>query len=576
MWRSVVGVLAVSASAFAADPVEVPLPVPATAIVADAEALLAIGPEGGLVMVLESMEKRPVELSAVAATLADIDGKPGPELVVCGDAGVAVLEWPSRAAIVERAGACAALAVGRDADGPVILAVGAKLSVLRFEAGGLKQLASAEAPEGTPVVAAGGDRFVVGTVGGDTLVERSAWGESTIATGGALGGVAYRDGLWLWSLTDQDTLMGQLKEELLTGRGPGLLQVADLNGDGVDDVVVQHADRVGIVQSSSEEMIPWRGPVSAVAVDRQACPTVWVASEGLLRGFEQDCVTQAPPVAAAVSPPPVQEQVIQLDGRAIPELVATVGVPMKARLVDIEGRPFTYSARGGPRGMVVYSDGLVQYTPQAGQQGDYMLDVRMSAGLNQRGSRVRLHVRSSSSPPTPAPPVEPSPPVPTNADGLDYRYVPRRSGMLRRCSMVGGVAAAVSRSPQNTWEFVGRGPWTGSISPMFAAACEGKGTAVRWFGRASTAPFLFYALPDGFLGMHVLAASFGASFGSEVLRAGVYLRMGILVAGPGVRATFLPFKARKGDRRHGFELDVIGYMPSSPAGGASLSYMVTL
>ncbi|TNE91074.1 MAG: hypothetical protein EP330_06395 [Deltaproteobacteria bacterium] len=563
--------LAFAVSANAGEPIALEAPV--HSIVGDGETLIALGEARGVVMDLASGQRRPVELASTVAALVEVSG--ATHLATCTDTSLSLWTWPAREAVATFGEGCEALG---DSAGSLV-AVGKDVVVLGLSEGALVEVRRESRPEGTPLLATGGGLIALGIDGKPGITELSSRGVSTLATGGPIGGLGYRDGLWVWSSVEDDVITGQLRAELLTAREPRALQVTDLNGDGVDDVVVRHADRVGLLRDETELVLPWRTDVRAVGVDGRACPSVWVASQTELREFPGECgVVASVSAPVPAEPAPAAEQapgeiiLVTLDGRTIPEIAVTVGQRVRVQLEDAGGRGMSFAARGGPVGFVVLPDGLIDYKAQAEHVGTYALSVRMTSGMTRRSATVRLVVRgegeSSSDPEGDSAAASPQ--------TGDPRLVPRRSGSIERCTVGFGAAAALS-NVRLSWNFIGRSLVL-SGSPALTMACEGPGK-VRWWVRGSTAPTLFYVPPADRAtdqgNPHVAAASLGFAVGSENASIGPYATAGIVLAGFGVRAAFLPFELR-GRRRHGPTLDAVYYVPSMPAGGLRLTWNLEL
>jgi len=245
-----------------------------------------------------------------------------------------------------------------------------------------------------------------------------------------------------------------------------------------------------------------------------------------------------------------------LDGEAN-DVQVVAGQSMVLQLVDEAGRAETWSLMEGPSGLDVSPQGLLTYNADPQHVGEWRIQVRMRSERVERYASFQLHVLSREAAAGlangggqaeaglavgVAPAAEERPP--------EQRQ--RRFWEVRACVLSFGIAAGASDG-SNRWQSLGQTVYY-SLSPAMAGLCEGgREKGLKWFAGADTAPIYAYLLSADDIGVHTLVGTAGLALASEKVLVGPYVSMGILLSGVGLRASWMPFETRHGQRQ-GFEL----------------------
>jgi hypothetical protein len=256
--------------------------------------------------------------------------------------------------------------------------------------------------------------------------------------------------------------------------------------------------------------------------------------------------------------PPGDDWVPQLVvSREHSEVQVVAGQSMVLQLVDEEGRAETWSLMDGPPGLRMNQLGLVTYDAVPEHVGEWDVQVRMKSFRVERYAHFQLSVvsREAAAGLSPGGDTGGAPDADTAAavDGEEVVPEPRRQTFwtVRSCVVAFGIAAGASNGNAR-WQDVGRTMYY-SVSPAMAGVCEGGSPkGLKWFAGADTAPIFAYLLSPEDIGVHTLVGTAGLALGSETARVGPFVSMGILLSGVGLRASWLPFQTRHGQRQ-GFE-----------------------
>lgn len=458
---------------------------------------------------------------------------------------------------------------------------------------------------GRALLAADAERVVYTFAGGSTVDEWSSFGRSTLAAGGPVSALSTGPAGPAWALADTGTLGTPSHRTVVLAPGPVAVTPATL--DGVAAWVVVHDGRIGLVTGEEERLL--LGPANAAAavasdLDLDGCVDLVVAGGPKLVALYGVCPTAAPgattmqartvsgtmsngpipnasgtraagqtlppstsPVDPSVAAPeraPTERPGFEKAGIAVPILLGGspvvtthAGEAMRLRLVHPRNKSgITFLSRGGPPGLIVYRDGLVEYLPTASDVGRWTVLVTMIDGLFSRTERLGIVV-------LPAREGGGSAEVAVLPEGPAVAPKPAPDAHRAVCLLGAGVAAGGSYVG-SSWDRIGQPAFAASASPAASLACDLSDHPTRWFLGLDTAPMFKYAVGDSNL-VHFAAASTGVMFGGPKFRAGPYGTVGLLVLGAGVRAVWTPIGDEDTPYR-GLELRITGYVPSSPAG----------
>lgn len=271
-----------------------------------------------------------------------------------------------------------------------------------------------------------------------------------------------------------------------------------------------------------------------------------------------------PGARPATRPAGIEGDTLLLD-RDWPAVRVRVGEEVRFRLVDPAGTTERWVGRGGPPGLTVASDGWVTYQPRAGHAGEWHVDLRMVRERGSADNGLRLWVDLGS---------------PEVADDANRSIRSARRAPvagepgwfdIRTCMLSAGLAGGFSVSSGGAWFDEEQSSYY-SVSPAAAAVCEGgQERGIRWFFGVDTAPIYAYVTGLGGLGQHALAGTGGLSFGTDHVRLGGFGTAGLVLAGAGLRGTWLPFTNRLG-QEHGFEVRATWIASGAPTAQVMLLY----
>lgn len=214
------------------------------------------------------------DLGGDALLARDADGDGESELWVCGPTGLWRVGWgPDRLDAPIRVATDGCGAIVDVGDGIVTAGRG----VQRWKDDGAGSVTGPlglafAALEGPPLLAWDGANLAASTVGSGTVQVLGAFGLSTLAAGGDVGGLGLFQGDLAWTL-DSGLLASADGGAVALEEGPGTFLAADVDGEGVDDLVVLHADTgaIGILHTGAamEQMVSVSvGAVGLAAADK--------------------------------------------------------------------------------------------------------------------------------------------------------------------------------------------------------------------------------------------------------------------------------------------------------------------
>lgn len=238
---------------------------------------------------------RTLDRGGLDAVLVDIDGDERAELVGCGETGLWSVPWTGRYggdSTDHDLRACQALTVVESGDYAGIVAAGdGWIRHFQIDEGVLTpgEQKLFRARQGRPLLQAEGDAIAYSVVGADEISVLGALGESTIATGGAIGDLAWARGSWSWTLPQVFSVADQFDRRtplpdarLLVAWGDDLLVV----GDGVSSFL------------SGDESSALSTPVGLMSaagadLDSDGCLDLLFSDGSSVRALEGVCEGQA-------------------------------------------------------------------------------------------------------------------------------------------------------------------------------------------------------------------------------------------------------------------------------------------
>lgn len=212
-------------------------------------------------------------------------------LWICGESGLLSLPWDGGGfgeptVLVDSA--CAALIM--TATG-VLAGTDTAWTAESDGAGGLgAPEAVAMTFTGAPLLAADGDEVGAASRGGAGYQVLGERGVSTYATGGDVSGFGVVGGDWAWTVADPPTLHTAAGASVSLATAPGAFLSADLDADGLDELVVAHPGALGVVWGASGEVAAVSASVDASSLaatdaDGDGCAEVVALGAGGLARF---------------------------------------------------------------------------------------------------------------------------------------------------------------------------------------------------------------------------------------------------------------------------------------------------
>lgn len=441
-------------------------------------------------------------------TVAVLPGE-STELAVCGADGLFLLPTRYRGVMDgERLSEspCLGVALTYVAEDPRLVTVGTEATQVwarTSEGWAVVETLSGEPDTDRVLIAAAPQESVAWAVPGQPgLREWSAYGLSTVATGGVVRGLAHWDGRWVWTVEGEAVVLDATRRRFEVAPDPSRLASGTLLADGTDELLVLH---------------PSRGLAEWVTAPEQRTGKVAVlpgASElvvGLLD--DDDCGDLA---------------------------TATVdGAVWIVRGEDCDAEPLAVPYAGGAAGA---GDGA-QASAQPPADGSSPVPP---PGAAQRGTGP------APPPPGPTTPQRPKPESPKVAKveaGVDPLQSERAS-WWRPCSFTTGAMIGFVES-QGNWTQLGQDTFlTGS--PTLGVQCEGGRPGGLWWAISmDTAPWFQYSVNGVWMSPGLtMSLTLGVDLVPEVLQIGAHVVGGITFFGLGAQVQVLPFKA-PGGWRHG-------------------------
>ncbi len=280
----------------------VPLGEPATRLtpLLDGTVVAALGPDSVRLFDSETLEAvASVPRGARAAITRDADGDGTTELWLCAEDGVWRTPWPDPSTLGEPVSVlpepCLDFA---PIPGGLVVADGPLAFWADDGVGGLVDAGAPWAVDlGAEPLLAFDTSQVLAAARGDARIHQFTFDAYTqrVASAG-VGGVSLEFGIQVWTVPALDLLEDENGRTAAVAADAGSLARADLDSDGVDEVVIAHPTGLGVVFVSweGESFFPvdgWVGPI--LAVRRALCDEVWGLGDGgttLRRAVATDCL----------------------------------------------------------------------------------------------------------------------------------------------------------------------------------------------------------------------------------------------------------------------------------------------
>ena len=564
------------------------------------------GPSGIQVSPVSGESARLADQPMHDLVVRDLDGDGAGDLVGCGPEGLVLVRAadPRSHALSDRP--CERLVSWDSASGWGALTVAGSGGIWVWAPveGRIVEQAWEATYEGEPRLGGQGAAWALGATEAVDLTVESPQGRSTLATGSPVQSVAFGPRGWAW-LAGEPLQLTDLAGPTQTPDGVTGVLGADLDGDGVNELLllVPEAQRVYWTDATGamrEVPVPVRPDQLATGhLDDDGCLD-WLVADGtgqgaVVRGRCSEAQV-APPVAviSEVEPPSAQTQAPPPPSGtvSVPETVVVgsewgalqvaVGQPVSVQIVDQWNRARQFSARGGPRGLVVSREGVLDYTPVQADVGLWRVQIRVREGAGGYWSGIDLHVIPAGVLPNPAPSetIDPTltvpddrPSIPAGAAEerpLSTRAVPSGLWRFRDCYGLAGGGVGLG-FPGAIWEDIGA-QVEPSVSPAFALLCNGGSDGpVRWTVGADSAPWVSVRTAQ----IHTVAVALGMEAVLTDVRFGAFGTIGVVWAGAGGRVAWLPLDGKRG-RRHGLEARVSWLAAPSPSFEGMVGYTWTL
>lgn len=491
---------------------------------------------------------------------------------VCSDTGlhrIAVTDTSLAEPVTVDAAPCRAVGRVMADQGPLLVAVGDDVRTWPVQADGtFGEVYVIQADvEGIPLVGVDKRRFAVASRGGTSILEEGPWGTSSLATGGAVGGLAAGPSSWAWSRPEDNVVVDVTRTSIEVAEYPTALAGGDLDGDGATDLVVAHPrqESVGIILAANgvESLVDAGVGVQMVQVadiDGDGCDeVVTLTAAGSVRVLEGACGGSPGSTADSSTTNPASNEIVI--GDSWPTVYVHMDQRLDRQLVDALGAATAWAASGGPQGLVVTSSGAVLYQGQPLDIGRWRVAVRLWVnGSWARKGGFELVVR-----PGPAGGGSAGSGRRVGATASDLTVALdedvgklRRPLAIRGCNLgFGGVLGG--SQVRSSWRLLGES-FFASASPALSFSCDGgQERGFWWSAGLDAAPWFVYVVDDREL-RHGLTTTIALGWTNDELSVGGYGAAGATIFGLGPIARYLPFEMKSGSR-HGPEARFL-WLPS--------------
>ncbi len=254
-------------------------------------------------LVLVDVSAGELDRSAVSGghslALQDIDDDGRSDLLVCGDAGVD--RYQLDGSLVLEASLttepCRALATITVDEQRFLAVAGDDLWIV--DPGGGDPISLGFTLDEDALLASRGDVLALGALGGDSFLEIVDDGYGELDAGGSLAWIEGRDHQWVWALSDSPGFYTAYGRERQLREAPSRFWLGEVDGDGTEDAFVLYPDigQVGVFTSvEGRERVLWLptspGPVAIADLDGDGCQDVVLtdATEGTATiHWTEDC-----------------------------------------------------------------------------------------------------------------------------------------------------------------------------------------------------------------------------------------------------------------------------------------------
>ena len=478
--------------------------------------------------------------------LHDLDGNGQNELLLCTSEGVQLMRGTLEAfgdALLLAAGPCDAL-VAIDDGGVTALAIAGEEGVkIVRPIDGVLSFTDWPTPSPVDLLAAKGKRLIATMVGSNQIFERTALGPVTYPTGGAVGSLTMGPDGWTWTIADQPLLHNTSFKPLELSQVPTSLASADLDSNGVLELVLGYDKQIAIIDGEEETTYPaihQPAHLSIADIDGDSCPDIAIAENGAGALLIGDCGAEPIPteplqLVTEAKVPAIEPSERILLGQEWMEVAVPRGESIAIRLVDAQGWTSRFDALGLPPGLAISND-ILHGTIE--EPGDYRVTVTLYDDDVPRvpASGFTIHIAEAS---------EEGSGIKVSSPEKQRKYT---FFSIRSC-MAGVGGAAGLAADQGEWANMSNG-YSLAGSPAFSVVCSGGGQTVRWLGGVDTAPIFVFPYGGS---AHVLMGILGMEVGNDTAAIGPYASAGLVMATVGLRGVWTPYTSKRG-RRHGIDI----------------------
>jgi len=458
----------------------------------------------------EAEDIRTLPIGGRDIALLDVDGNGERDLLLCGPYGVKVVAWEGRLGGIPTRLTnqyCDAIEVVDSPDGRLVATAGDDLTLWSVPGDGMLEERERHSLgfEGRTLLAAEGELLAVTAPGATEILEWSPHGQSVLAAGGAVGGLALGPWGWSWTLPERGLLADMTHRTVPLDGMPGALASGDLDGDGQRDLAVLHPT-LGLVTvvfgaGGLHERLQFTETGSSIAmgdVDRDGCDDVVLGMSepaGITVLHTRECKGSAPlAIAGPTTRPPIS-----------PVTMRRPADPGPSEDPDMRNR-----AESAPPLAAAYEP------PPPTRRPPEVLGVEFPWFLGDKAARGTERVRLQ-------------------------QYVIVGSGW----AMGGALRNVYLQIP---------------FFPALSVEMEFGGPRLRFFLGGDSAALFLWMTEDGG-GIHLANLSTGVTFGSPRLRTGPFATGGLLNFGAGWRTVLTPWD--NGDTFKGVEVRLTWFYPST-------------